>query len=146
MLTVSKSRDERAAEVIARATTRLSRRSILAKGAGVLAAAFGIAVFGPLGERREAFASTYACSPPCGRYCSGCSSYGGCPTGMQTCYINDPFDPNRWCCVYSSGWWYTAGSAGNRHLCRDCRVTYCPCCCNSSCCYGFCGCRSTVHY
>lgn len=146
MPTTTKTRDERTTESIGRVTSRLSRRSFLSKTGGVLAAGFATALFGPLGEPGVAFASTYACSPPCGRYCSGCSAYADCPTGYINCTTSDPFDTAHRCCTYSSGWWYTAGAAGARHKCRDCRVLYCPCCCSSGCCGGFCGCRSTVHY
>lgn len=143
-----KTRDDRLTEAIGRTSSRLSRRSALAKGGGFMASAFAMAVLGPLNGKDKAFASSYECHPPCGQTCSGCTPAGGCPSSMVVCTSSDPYGgaDGDDCCIYGSGWWYTAGSAGKRHLCRDCRAKFCPCCCNEDCCSGFCACRSTILY
>jgi hypothetical protein len=142
-------RDERLTLAIGRTTTRLSRRSFIAKATAAMAGGVAAVVYGPLAGKESAFASTFTCSPPCGGYCSGCSSSADCPAGHVNCTSSDSFGgllTGHGCCTYASGWWYTAGAAGARHKCRDCRVTFCPCCCTSGCCSGFCGCRSTIHF
>jgi len=133
----SKVRDEEAQRLIALVVRRISRRRLFHRAAGAAAGVFAGVVLGPLHGKLDVFAED-PCFPPCGVFCSGCSSFGDCPTGYQTCTLPDPFDPDGNCCIYSSGYWYTPDG----HLCRDCRVTYCPCCCTAGCCYGFCGCRS----
>ena len=133
--------DHKAQRSVASVTRRLHRREFLSRAAGAVAGGVATVVIGP-GAVRTAFASSYTCNPPCGVFCSGCSAGGGCPGSMVDCTPS-----NSGCsglCPYASAWWYTAGSVGNRHLCRDCRP-FGPflCACPS---YGLCGCRSTTHY
>jgi hypothetical protein len=153
MHTATKTRDDWAKAVIARSQSRWSRRAVLERSGGVLAAAFATVVLGPLGDNSEAFAESSTCDPPCSApghpvYCSGCSASGNCPSGFINCTNKTPYEkgPNGQCCPWSSGWWYTSGKKGKRHKCRDCRVAYCPCCCSDTCCAGFCGCRSRHTY
>jgi hypothetical protein len=141
-----KTRDDWLTEAIGRTTSRLSRRSVLAKGGGFIATAFATAVLGPLNGKDEAFAAISTCHPPCGEYCSGCTRAGGCPSCMVNCTSSDPFGRGTRCCPHASGWWYTRSAKGTRVLCRDCRVMYGPCSCTKEWCEGFCGCRSTIRY
>lgn len=139
-------RDLAVQDRISSAGRNLSRRGFINRAAGTIAGGLAGALLGPLAGKQEAFASSFPCVPPCNRLLSGCSASAGCPSGWQTCFRPDPFDPNVNCCIYFDSWWYTAGSVGQRHKCRDCRVVTCPCCCNQTCCQGFGGCRSTIHY
>lgn len=145
--TSTRTRDQRLTGAIIRMNSGLGRRAFLGKAAAVATTAFATTVFGPLGERREALASTTpACSPPFGRYCSGCSSAGDCPATHINCTTSTPYSTTL-CCPHAIGYWYAPTSpVGDRHKCRDCRVATCPCCCTSTCQSGFCGCRSTIHY
>lgn len=139
--------DQEVQRRIASAARGLNRRSFLHRAAGVTATAVASVVLGPLGGKEQVLAhSGYPCYFPCGAPCGGCAAGSGCPSGYQNCYKGDHFDPNENCCIYGDSWWYSGGGVGNRHKCRDCRIIYCPCCCTSSCCSGFCGCRSTTHY
>lgn len=148
-LSPTRSRDEKIQSAIGRATKHVSRRTFMHRALTVAATGFAASVTGPLGNLRSAFASTYACALPCGVHCSGCSSSADCPSGYVNCTETDPFAGELTvggCCIYASSWWYTSGSVGDRHRCRDCRLSTCPCCCKGSCCAGVCGCRSTVHF
>jgi hypothetical protein len=134
------SRDEKMTERVIVTNYRMNRRGLMSKAGKVFTVAMGTTVFGALGSNREAFADPAGgCNPPCGRICSGCSASAGCPSGMITC-TSSHFEGRYGCCPWASGYWYDT-YGGRRIICRDCVVAYCPCCCRSGCCVGFCACR-----
>lgn len=139
-----RSRDDRVAGAVVRGTNEFDRRTALRRFGVLAGATFATGVFGPLRGKDQALASNYPCYPPCGKLLSGCSAAADCPTGWINCTTSTAY--NNGCCIYATGWWYSAGSTGQRHRCRDCRIAYCPCCCTSTCCTGFGACRSTTHY
>lgn len=139
-----RARNHKVQNMAARLSRGITRRKFISGASAFATGSFAALLIGR--EVAPAVAHTGVnCVFPCGRQCSGCTASAGCPSGYQNCYRNDYFDPNNNCCIYTSSYWY-AGTYPYRHRCRDCRIVYCPCCCTSTCCAGFCGCRSTNHY
>lgn len=144
-----RSLDHEAQRIIAAgARQRLSRRSFLGRVVAGATAALGYIVIGPVPGVRTALAHGDAvCAPPCGQYCSGCLPDATCPPGYVTCTNPDyAGGTTGGCCPYVTGFWFV-GNKGEEHMCRDCRWMVCPCLCqHPTTCYGYCACRSTVHY
>lgn len=112
-----------ATDFTARRITRRESLKRLVRGSAVVAA--GVAV-GSLSSIKPAMAVTCSCSPPHGRYCSGCP-YNGCPSGGSICYDFYP----------GTGSWVACSGFGRCHqgfyLCYDCntRSGHCYCGCKT---------------
>lgn len=122
--------DERVSSVTDFTARRITRRESLKRlmrGSAVVTA--GVVV-GNLAWTKPAMASTCDCDPPNGIYCTGCSSYGGCPSHGSPCL---EYYPN------TNGCWIACtglGTCGYGYVkCCDCTTPYgyCHCGCQSTC-------------
>lgn len=135
-------KDLKTQDLISSIHRRISRRNFIGKVAAMLAGVVATILVGPFsGVGQYVSASTYACSPPNGTYCTFCQSNGNCPLDYITCKKGESLCS---ACIYTTGWWYTAGTVGNRHKCYDCAKSNGPINCSDP--KILCGCRSTIHY
>lgn len=134
-------RDDAVTSGITKSFRRLNRRKFLGGSASAVAGGLATVLLGF--DARLATAAG-PCYPPHGRYCSGCRSDAGCPSGYVTCTNAYLPQAGGYCpkCPYSSGWWYSSCSGGTKYKCRDCILSVGPVSCGPSG-FGVCGCRST---
>lgn len=121
---------------------KFTRRGFLGKLSILFASLIAFLTFGNGRVLAEKMASN-TCYPPQGRFCSGCSSVGACPSGFSTCTpSNYKCSQCRNWCPYTSGWWATTDG----YVCRDCISNSSFSCgsLNSNCTNNtyYCGCRS----
>jgi hypothetical protein len=134
-----RSRDHQVQDFASRSARNINRRSFLGRAAAATAGGLAAVIVKPGTD--TAFASNYACFPPCGIVCANCFPNSGCDGIFINCTSGN--GPGG-CCPYPEAWWYTAGAVGERHKCRDCQRQVGPNSCSA--CAGVCGCRSTQHF
>lgn len=109
-----------------KAARRISRRSVLIKGA--VAAISGVTIGEGFDLRGAEAACT--CSWAMGVDCANtraCPFYGGCPSGCRTCVSGSPtYGCNGWCPYYYGNWVSCSGLGGGLGymVCTDCDCNY----------------------
>lgn len=110
--------DDTIAAATEEAARGLSRRRLLRKVCDV---AFKGGLVLALGgtTARKAWAQNCGCTPPGTRWCSGCPSSPGCPSGMTPCLkVNGVMQAED--CVYQGGAWTENCGDGTCVTCYDC--------------------------